>query len=1137
MMNCKRLPLACWTLSLITLSLFPSGVYAQASSATVTGIVTDSTGAVVPECNLTLRNVATAVDRTTKTNPAGTYSFPNVAPGAYTLVAEAAGFSRNQIEQFTLAVNQTATFDVKLEVGGVNQTIEVQAQAAQIEASTSELGGVVAQRQVNDLPLNGRNFTQLLALQPGVSPVSVQQNSNVIGLRGTINPAVNGQQNRSNNFYLDGMVNNSGQNSYLIPPIVDTIQEFKLQSHNDEAQFGQVIGGIINVVSKSGTNQLHGSGWEYIRNNAFDARNRFVATPQPFRWNQFGAAGGGPVVIPKLYNGHDKTFFFAAYEGDRLRQAGQNLYRVPTAANFNGDFSDWPAQIYNPYSTQPDPSKPGQFIRSPFPNNQIPVSLLNSSMVYYARSILPTPIVTGVAGTNAIDTTPTHNNVDSYQVRGDHNFSTRDFVFFRWSGRLNEQTNGAGSSSGTGVQGLPAYSYSNARNWVAAYTHIFSPGLVGSFQTGRTWQPSFSHSFFTDLPSNFIQNSGLAPSLLGPYQITGKSEIPGFTVPGFWSGAESSNGQNGQTGVDNGQYKGDLSWVLGRHTLKFGGEYDAFYMGQFAGNATTSIGFTTAQTANPESLGNSGSPLASYFLNDPDNLTKRNVQESLRQVWIASAYIQDQWKVTDRFTINIGLRFDLPKFPRYGTNDQMNKNVGNVDFNNGTYIVQDVPPPCVQGGAAPCIPTPNGALPAHVVQGPTTDGRFGANNYGPRIGFAYRLGTSTVIRSAFGIFYDEWGALTQNGQNIQGVWPSTGQLLLSNLNYPTASGLTPNVTATNPYANAGANALWPSPTPFNSVQWYYDPKLRDPYSEQWNFGIQHQFGAAAVLSANYVGSATHRMDIGTFYNTAVTPGPGSISARQPFPYITPTYWDRPWSNSHYEGLQLQFNKTYSNGLAYSISYTRSKVIDAACSGYFGSEFCSSQNPYTFLKTDRGVAGTDIPNLFSMNWVWELPIGKGKAFSTGHRALDYALGNWQLNGITTLRSGQPYSVYVSGDIANTGNQANYERPNLVGDPIPSSQSPNQWLVRSAFQSPAPFTFGNLGRDTFRTDWGKDVALSLFRQFPFGETRRLEFRAEAFNIFNLTNYGTPANNLNASNFGVVSSLTDTPRQMQFSMKIIY
>jgi hypothetical protein len=412
---------------------------------------------------------------------------------------------------------------------------------------------------------------------------------------------------------------------------------------------------------------------------------------------------------------------------------------------------------------------------------------------------------------------------------------------------------------------------------------------------------------------------------------------------------------------------------------------------------------------------------------------------------------------------------------------------------------------------------------------------YAPKNFGPRVGFAYQLTPNTVIRSAFGVFYDNWAGLTQTAQNTQGTWPSTGQLLLANLNVASATQLTPNVSALNPLAGASANALWPAPTPFNQVQWYVDPNLRDPYSMQWNFGIQHQFSQSTLLSVNYVGSGSRHLDLGTFYNTALTPGPGSPQARSLFPWAGATYWDRPWGTSDYEAFQLSFERRYTNGLAYTLAYTRSKSIDEACSGYYGTEGCSSQNAYN-TSLDRSVSGFDIPNLFSFTWVYDLPFGKGKSFSTGKPILDYIVGNWQLNGITVLRSGQPYSVTLTGDSANIGDSKTYLRPNLVGNTTPANLTATDWILKSGFSAPAPFTFGNLGRNTFRSDWGKNVDFSLFRQFPIKEKLTLEFRAEAFNVFNVTTFGLPNSNFSDANFGKVTSVAgQQPRELQLSAKL--
>src|SRR5882762_205299 len=368
--------------------------YAQLSSATVTGIVRDVTGAVIPQAKVVLRNVGTSVERNTTSNNAGNYLFLNVNPGPYTLETSVTGFKSAHISEFTLAVNQTATLDLVLEVRTLDQSVSVEASTSEVESQTAELGAVVAEKQVVDLPLNGRNFTQLLSLSAGVAPVSVSQNaSGPFGVAKTegsqfVFPAINGQTNRSNFFMLDGIDNQGMVSTYVVPPIIDAIQEFKVNSHNDQAEFGSSTGGIINVVSKSGTNSLHGTAWEYVRNDAFDARNTFQSKVTPFKQNQFGFSVGGPVMIPKIYNGRNRTFFYGAFQQFLFRKPANSFFRVPTEANYNGDLSDIPNQIFNPFTTRPG-AVAGTFTRDPFPGNQIPGALIDQDMVAFAKGTLP----------------------------------------------------------------------------------------------------------------------------------------------------------------------------------------------------------------------------------------------------------------------------------------------------------------------------------------------------------------------------------------------------------------------------------------------------------------------------------------------------------------------------------------------------------------------------------------------------------------------------------------------------------------------------------------------------------------------------------------------------------------------------
>src|SRR5205085_10757665 len=398
--------------------------FAQLSTASLNGVVRDPSGAVVTKASVVLQNTATSVERSTLSNETGGYVFLNITPGRYTLTVNAPGFASKRVAEFDLGVNQTATIDVTLAPGAQNEVVTVEAGAEQLQVSTADLGTVIAQKQVNDLPLNGRNFTQLLQLTPGVAPVDVAQSGGSgagggfgapISLGASFQfPSINGMTNRSN-FYLTDGLNNYGsiESTYSVPPIIDAIQEFKIVSHTDNAQFGSVLGGVVDVVTKSGTNEFHGSAWEYVRNNAFDARPAFLRPDQPspaFRQNQFGASFGGPVWIAKAYKGRNKTFFFVAYQGFRYTRDNTNPLLVPTAAELNGDLSGFPVQpqAYNPLTTRPDPNQPGNYLRDPFSGNQIPASLIDQGMVAWAKAIFPAagPYDPGT-NSNAFDTTPT----------------------------------------------------------------------------------------------------------------------------------------------------------------------------------------------------------------------------------------------------------------------------------------------------------------------------------------------------------------------------------------------------------------------------------------------------------------------------------------------------------------------------------------------------------------------------------------------------------------------------------------------------------------------------------------------------------------------------------------------------------
>ncbi|HEY4047860.1 MAG TPA: carboxypeptidase regulatory-like domain-containing protein [Acidobacteriaceae bacterium] len=1125
--------------------------FSQVSTASLNGVVKDPSGAAIPNATVTLHNLDTNVERITSSNNVGAYAIVNVLPGRYSLEATAKGFGSQQVPSFTLAVGQTATFDFSLTIGVQQAVVTVQGTTPELDVTSSNLGTVMATKQVNDLPLNGRNFTQLLQLTPGVVPVNTSQSNGSTGgfagpptARGSsfTFPAINGQTNRSNFYLTDGLDNyGSILSTYAVPPIIDAIQEFKIVSHTDSAEYGSVLGGVVNVVTKSGTNSLHGTLWEYIRNDAFDASLPFTRTNPAFRQNQFGASAGGPVIFPKLYNGKNKTFFFGAYQGFRYKKPNDTPLKVPTPAQLAGDESDWPTQIYNPFTTRPDPAKPGQYIRDPFPGNQIPANLINPAMVAYAHFVFPKAGVT-IPGTadNAIDTTPVDQTQNEWTARIDQTIGNNSSAWFRFS-FINSTVQQSG-----GVPGLPQTTAIPARNWGGSFVHTFTPSLIVQVGAGHTTVQHNQTTRFATSSATIFSQVGFSPSFAGGFNAdNGGNLLPSPGIEGYADGGESV--QNTPKATDSTQISGTVTKIIGDHELHIGGGYVSNSFASPIGYAN--LGFKAEQTGNPENSSQPGDPIASFLLNVPRNANRRNVNEQTRPGGVLSAFIQDTWKVLPKLTLNVGMRYDLTFIPPYGTDSTIGQNggieTGDMDFSNGTYVLQKVPPPCSVRGHAPCIPG-NGTLPAHVVVDPR--GKIAHNtysNFGPRFGFAYRFDDKTVAHGGFGIVYDNWAAISQMAQNIEGSWPDIGQLINNSLNIPSSTSATPTATAQNPFAGS-TSGLFPAPTPFQQVQWFYDPHIKNAYSEQWTLGVERQLGGSTTVGLNYVGSVSRRNDVGGYYNTALTPGPGDPQSRALYPYIAPTFYDRSVGSSSYHAMQFQMNKRYTNGLSYQVAYTWSKSINVGGDGWFGVEGTVPQDPYNpSAFGSRSVTGTDLTNVLAVNTLYEVPVGTGKRFSTGNRVFDYILGNWQINNIFVAHSGQVFTPQISSDIANTGNGATYETLDVIGDPnnVPS-RTAAKWFNTAAYKIPDLYTYGTAGRNSLRSAGYWDLDGSVFRQFPIHENLRLEFRAEGFNLLNNVIFGVPDANINdGASFGSVFSSTtpsgtaNTPRELQFGAKVIF
>jgi hypothetical protein len=1116
------------------LGLISRAALAQEATASINGVVKDPTGAAIANAQIELKNVNTAVVRTTASNTDGIYVFPSVAPGAYTMRASASGFTTVTQPETTLEVNQTATFDFHLQIGTAQSTVTVNATAAGVETSTSELGTVVEPAEVNDLPLNGRNFTQLLTITAGVANINRDQSSggggnwagNSIGSFSY--PAVNGARNRSNYFMLDGANDlDTIESKYNFAPIVDAIQEFKTQGHNDLAEYGGVEGGIVSVVTKSGTNQFHGALWEFLRNSAMDSRGYFESTLAPLRQNQYGASVGGPVWIPKLYNGRNKTFFYAAWESYRFRSANETGELGPTDAERGGDFSALSAPIYDPATTTYNAAT-NSYSRTQFPGNIIPSNRINPISALF-QTLIPHAGAL-VNGSNIYSSGPEQTNQDSGTLRADQNFGNNNQLTFRYS-QFNQQ-----EANATDIIGLNT-THVLGHNYIGHWTHTYSPTAFSDVYFGRNYGDTVTGTGFPSENAAFL--SQLQTLGMSTYWMTLDSKLyaPQWAPDGYLG---LSGSQLQETGLaDTWQFGGSFTKILGRHTLKAGGDFQTnnfrspiAYSGAF---------FGTAQTAGVggDVQGIGGDAWASMLLGVPREANYRNILEVNHGGWIDGVFVQDQFKASSRLTVNLGFRNDMVWTPIYGNGNGNSFYTGNADPVTGQYELNALPPNCSATQGAPCIPTGTytssstpapGGLPAHAYVDSNSDHRVMKNSlhdWAGRFGVDYRLTDKMVIRSSYTRFYDAWATVVQLSQNFGGNWPAVATIDNNglNANIPTAS-------ANDPLGLGSGGAVVYPINDFSQVsQWMVDPNFRTPYMDQWNVGVQRELPGNAVLDANYVGSVGRHLDWGPIMNTP-QPGPGDIQSRRPYPYMLQQWFDQSVGDSRYNSLQVTLNKRTSHGVTFLVAYTLSHADDDGCG--LGYAVCHSTNPYN-RAGDSGTSDLNEEQAFSAAFTLQSPYGH-----SSDRLVSALAGGWALNGIGQIGSGWPFTVTNSGDPENVGTISE-ERVNVSGS-TSGPRTPAQWFNTSAFSVQPAYTYGNEKKNQLLSDGTKNLDLSLFRTFHLGlgEQRFFEFRAESFNLFNRVMFAIPNTSLGGANFGAVtggSGQQNQPRQLQMSLKFYY
>jgi hypothetical protein len=1130
---------------------FSPAILSQQSTATINGVVKDPSGAAIPNARVELTNVNTAVVRSTSTNNDGAYAFPSVVPGVYSMRVSAAGFAAVSQPPTTLEVSQTAIFDFQMKVGTTQENVTVSAsEGAVLETATSELGTVVSTQEVTDLPLNGRNFTQLLTITAGVANINRDQSAGGGGgwaghsLGSFTFPAVNGARNRSNYFMLDGENDlNTMLGMYNYSPIVDAIQEFKTQGHNDLAEYGGVAGGIVSVVTKSGTNQFHGALWEFLRNQAMDARGYFESNLPPLRQNQYGASVGGPVRIPKLYDGKNKTFFYTAWEGYRFSSANEGGALVPTDAERGGDFSDLCMggftngicndrdsqgkvihQLYDPATTTLAGS--GAYTRSPFPGNVIPADRINPISALF-QTLIPHAGAL-VNGNNVYSSGPQHTNQDSGTVRGDQNFGNNNQLMFRYS-QFDQQV--ANTTDIVGLNSIHVYGH----NYIGHWTHTFNPTTFSDVYFGRNFGDTITGQGFPGENAAFLtqlQQLGMSKF----WMILNNTEYaPQWSSDGYL-GLNGSQLQ--ETGLaNNWQWGGAFTKILGKHTIKAGAD---FQTNNFRSPiAYSGASFGTAQTAGlGDQQGVGGNSWASMLLGVPREASYRNILEVDNGGWIDGIFAQDQIKATNHLTVNVGFRNDLVWTPIYGTGKGGNYYTGNANPITGQYELNALPPDCSATQGAPCIPTgiytassspAPGGLPPHAYVDPNSDHRVIKNSlfdWAGRLGLDYRIGDKTVVRASYSRFYDAWATVVQLSQNFGGNWPAVNTIDNAglNTNIPTAF-------ANDPLGFGNGGALIYPINDFSQVsQWMVDPNFRTPYMDQWNIGVERQLPGNTVLDANYVGSVGRHLDWGPTLNVP-SPGPGDIQPRRPFPYMQQQWFDQSVGNSRYNAMQVTLNKRTSHGVTFLVVYTLSHSDDDGCG--LGAN-CNSSNP-NHRATDYGTSDTNQEHAFSAAFTLQSPFTRSP-----NKWVSGLAGGWAINGIGQLSSGLPYTITNSGDPENIG-CCLQQRVNVVGNPNKGSglHTPAQWFNVNAFAVQSPYTYGTEKVNPYTSDWNRNLDLSLFRTFHLGlgESRYFEFRAESFNLFNKVIFAPPNSSLGGTNFGAVTSQQNSPRQLQMALKFNY
>ena len=1112
--------LARWRNVAVALSFLIAWACQPAAGQTVNGSfrgkVTDPSGAVIPGASVTMTDTAKGKARDTKTDASGYYEFLDVPPSTYDFTVSFTAFQTLNDRGVVLLVNQNAALDFSLQPGTVTQKVSVTAQAPLINTTNSTVGTVVDHQQTVDLPLNGRQFSQMILLTPGVAPQGSDQhstfevNTNVNG----ISPAVNGVRPDMNNFTIDGVENNELFFNFLaLSPPPDAIQEFNVQSYISSGAYGRAPGANVAIVTRSGTNQFHGDAWEFLRNDVLDARNFFAADRSPFRQNQFGGTAGGPLR-------KDKIWAFGWYEGLRKSLGSVNLGTVPTPAELSGNLSELSQQIYNPFSTTLtgyDSSGNPIFARTAFPSNQIPSSLLNPTSLALAQHFYPTPNLPIVPGQpNFINTQPVITTINQWSARVDAALAKSTSLFARVTWENGEvQTPGLIPNTGSELLNPNVQA-------VLGLTHSTSPSTVISFHMQFLRTYPLLEQYGSCLPVSQQQSLGLLRDWPGQEGVSTGPCNPGISI-------SDVAGPPGQLFIplgpaNNWQYLGDITKIKGRHTITFGGSVMRSWL--HSDNAYASASFNNLPTSDPQNSASTGSGLASYLLGIPSagNRQAGDGGQSLFGNYYA-LYVNDQVRISPKLTATLGVRYDYAS-PLQDTRGRVA--AVNWDASTPTNVIYDVDQNATELNGITLVPHPAPGITVVRSRPALYDPQ--RTNFSPRVALAYQVKPTTTAHAGYGIFYDFNQNLFQQQDDIMGNWPFGNPVFTyAGYNQPTvANPLPTNIFGVNVFPPVTFTSVPPLGSGFVAQPHDYVT----PYVQEWNVGVDHAFGNNWSLSVTYVGSKGTHLGGNTNVNTADSPGPGPVVPRSRLPNLLGVYTlDGHWFNSSYNAGQVKVEKRYSQGLTLLGSYTYSHSIDNVS---VNTNYVFFQNPLNF-QADRASSDFDLTHNFVLSCVYYLPFGKGKKYANGGGALSrYVLGGWWTSGIVTLNNGFPFNITIPFDNANVGEAS--QRPSVRGPLVPPGfhQTANAWFDTSALYV-VPYTFGNLGRNAMREDGYKNLDFSLAKDTQLTERASLQLRFEFFNVLNHPNFGVPDSSLGDPTFGSVLIMNGSPRNIQFGVKL--